>query len=159
MEAKFRPQIYDIAKSVNLDPVLVEAIAHVESGGHAYKVRYEPGYRWLFQPDVFSRSLNITLDTEKVLQSCSWGLMQIMGATARQHGFKEDMPLLCNPEKNLFYGCKHLKSLVNKYPIQADAIAAYNAGTPKEMENGKYFNQHYVDKVTKQIMLIGRGNK
>ena len=155
MEAKFKTQIYDVAKSFNLDPTLVAAIVAVESGSHPDKVRYEPGYRWIFKPEDFAKALNITLDTEKVLQSCSWGLMQIMGATARQHGFKEDMPVLCHPEKNLFYGCKHLKSLVNKYPIQTDAIAAYNAGTPKEMANGKYFNQQYIDKVTKQMMIIG----
>lgn len=155
MDGNLRPQIYDISKSFNLDPVLVEAIVVVESGGHPYKVRYEHGYRWLFEPEVLARNLKITVDTETILQSCSWGLMQIMGATARSSGFREDMPLLCNPEKNLFYGCRHLKSLVNKYPIQSDAIAAYNAGSPKEMANGKYFNQAYVDKVTKQMMLIG----
>lgn len=151
--------IFDNAKSFNLDPVLVEAVIEIESAGKPMKVRYEPNWKYLYQVDEFAKKLGITSDTEKMLQSFSWGLMQVMGSVAREIGFTEDMPALCNPEKNIFYGCKKLKSLCNKYPIQADAIAAYNAGIPKVMANGRYFNQQYVDKVTKQMMIIIGGKR
>lgn len=155
----FKNLINDVAKSFNLDPVLVEAIIEIESAGKPMKVRFEPAWNYLYQVDDYAKRLSITKNTEKILQSCSWGLMQIMGSVAREIGFTEDMPVLCQPEKNIFYGCKKLKSLCNKYPIQADAIAAYNAGTPRMMANGRYFNQQYVDKVTKQMMIIIGGKR
>jgi soluble lytic murein transglycosylase-like protein len=154
----YKNQIFDISKQLNIDPDLVEAIVMTESAGLPMKVRYEPTWKYLYKVDEFAKSLTITPDTEKVLQSCSWGLMQIMGSVAREVGFVKDMPVLCEVEVNLFYGCKKLKSFINKYPIQTDAIASYNAGFPKVMANGKYFNQTYVDKVTKHMLTI-KGNK
>jgi hypothetical protein len=150
----YKNQIFDIAKQLNIDPVMVEAIVMTESGGLPHKVRFEPAWKYLYKVDEFAKSLNITADTERTLQSCSWGLMQIMGSVARENGFTKDMPILCEVESKLFYGCKKLKSFMNKYPIQADAIASYNAGSPRMMANGKYFNQAYVDKVTRQMMII-----
>ena len=34
------------------------------------------------------------------------------------------------------------------------AIASYNAGIPRFMANGKYMNQHYVDKVNAYLKLL-----
>jgi len=51
------------------------------------------------------------------------GLMQLMPATARQYGVRN----LFDPTANIEAGIKHLKSLLDRFPL-ALALAAYNAG-------------------------------
>lgn len=133
-----------IEARVNAD--LVRAIIEVESGGQFLAVRFEPDWRYLLRPELYAQRLRITTATETKLQQFSWGLMQLMGSVARELGFTGYLTQLCEPETNLHYGCKKLAALLAKYPDPTDAIAAYNAGSPR-MVNGKYDNQGYVDKV------------
>ena len=51
------------------------------------------------------------------------GLMQLMPATARHYGVRN----LFDPKANIEAGIKHLKSLLDRFPL-ALALAAYNAG-------------------------------
>ena len=51
------------------------------------------------------------------------GLMQVMPATARQYGVKNPY----DPTANIEAGSKHLKSLLDRFPLTL-ALAAYNAG-------------------------------
>lgn len=51
------------------------------------------------------------------------GLMQLMPATARQYSVTN----LYDPESNIQAGIKHLKGLLQRFPV-ALALAAYNAG-------------------------------
>lgn len=51
------------------------------------------------------------------------GLMQVMPATAQQYGIRR----LADPALNIEAGVRHLKSLLERYPL-ALALAAYNAG-------------------------------
>jgi soluble lytic murein transglycosylase-like protein len=51
------------------------------------------------------------------------GLMQLMPATARQYAVADPY----DPESNIEAGIKHLKSLLDRLPVNL-AIAAYNAG-------------------------------
>jgi len=78
--------------------------------------------------------------------------MQIMGATARELGFRAHFPALCS-EQGVKFGCEHLIRLRYRfYPSHGwdGVIAAYNAGSPR-MSNGKWENQSYVDKVHKEM--------
>ena len=51
------------------------------------------------------------------------GLMQVMPATGRQYGVRD----LYDPVANIEAGSKHLKSLLDRFPLTL-ALAAYNAG-------------------------------
>jgi soluble lytic murein transglycosylase-like protein len=139
-----RPLIAQAAKEHGLEPLVVEAVVVVESSGLAHAYRYEPGYwtRYLADQDEYK-----SLNPRRV--SASYGLMQVMYPTARQHGFPAtaDPELLFVPTFNLKYGCLHLMSLMDwSGGILAQALAAYNGG---KRGNGfpPYRNQHYVHKV------------
>jgi soluble lytic murein transglycosylase-like protein len=39
-------------------------------------------------------------------RATSWGLMQVMGQSARELGYREFIPELCDPASGLYWGCK-----------------------------------------------------
>lgn len=122
---------------------LVYAICQVESRLNPTATRHEPHYRWLVG-DNESMS-----PTERHDQMTSWGLMQVMGAVARELGHTGPLSDLLDPPTGLFYGCLHLRRFRAKYDIWPDVIASYNAGSPRRVAGqiGPYVNQSYVDKV------------
>lgn len=73
--------------------------------------------------------------------------MQVIGFLARDLGFQDHLTMLCDPEIGIFYGCKNLQRLSQKYADEADVVAAYNAGSPSKTAGGMYKNQSYVDSV------------
>ena len=122
---------------------LVYAICQVESSLNPSAIRHEPRYRWLVGD-------NETMSpAERQDQMTSWGLMQVMGAVARELGHTGPLSDLLDPPTGLFYGCLHLRRFRAKYDIWPDVIAAYNAGSPRRVAGqiGPYVNQSYVDKV------------
>jgi soluble lytic murein transglycosylase-like protein len=54
--------------------------------------------------------------------------MQVMGSVARELGYTQELPKLCQLETGLIYGCKKLAECLKKHPALPDALAAYNAG-------------------------------
>ncbi len=142
----------NIAAANNLPFALVHAIVQVESGGNPWAMRYEPAF---FSRYVADRGHRVwpgcSRDTEEQLRACSFGLMQIMGQTARERGF--DRPFLtelCDPATGLEWGCLHLSAQIKRYHGEIDAaVAAYNAGSARKDGNGQWVNQGYVDKVRK----------
>lgn len=144
-----RPQIERHARRHNLEPGMVAAIVTVESGGNAFAWRPEPAYRWLWDvrqgkpfrsltPVEISRpfapadfpALAGSRDQEWNAQRASWGLMQIMGALARELDYDGlYLTRLTDPEINLDLGCRHLEGLLRWAEGNGDkAIGAYNAG-------------------------------
>lgn len=154
----------DIARRFGLNPNLVKAIIEVESDWRPYAIRYEPTYQHFSKPAHHAKVHHITPRTEQVMQACSWGLMQVMGATAREMGYNLPMPLLCEPSIGVEYGVRYLASQLARYDNNVeDAVAAYNAGSARKAANGSYTNQSYVTKVlgkmndrSKVIELAGR---
>lgn len=143
----------------DIAPGLVAAIVEVESSGQCYALRAEERYPWLFDiakgpirsaaPDVALTPIKgETSATERWGQRISWGPMQIMGATARELGFRGWFAELCGP-RGIEYGCRYLARLYDRYGNWHDAIAAYNAGSARKLPDGTYPNQRYVDKVRK----------
>lgn len=142
-----------------LPPSLVYAIIMVESRGNPFAIRYEPGFFQWLKNKLTNRKLVFTgltnRDTEMNARSMSWGLMQIMGQTARQEGFEGlFLAELCDPTVNIYYGLKYFYRQFAKYGSIWDAVSAYNAGTPFKNSNGTYKNQAYVDKVKAAKILF-----
>ena len=95
------------------------------------------------------------MDTELIAQKTSWGLMQVMGTVARELGHRGWLSELCEPERGIYYGCLHLKKLMDRHGNLSDTVAAYNAGSPRRDVNGKYVNQEYVDRFIRVLSEVG----
>lgn len=172
MTTPFTQEITAAASRHGLPPDLVTAIVAVESAGNPWAWNPEPRYRYYWdvrtntffrapspqelaseRPPADFRALGGDPDQEWWAQAASWGLMQVMGAVAREYGFEAPyLTKLLDPLPNLEYGCRHLARLRNRYLRQHGwdgVIAAYNAGSPRKSEAGLWGNQPYVDKVRK----------
>lgn len=139
------------ALSYDLDPALVCAICDKESAWNPWAIRYEPvfysayirdmGTDRLYKANPNMRSGIPTVETEKFMLAYSYGLMQVMGQTAREAGFNSQfLSELFDVGVNLKFGCIVLGQKIKKYKIP-DAISAYNAGSPTKS------NRYYVNKV------------
>lgn len=142
------------AKRYDVDEKLIAAIIMVESGNNAYAMRYEPNYRWLYFPENFFWRLPSTEETEIMAQKTSWGYMQVMGAVAREQGFKGYLSQLVDPMINIEHGAILLRKLFQKYWNEPDVIASYNMGSPRKTPGGMYENQKYVDAVSKHLRAM-----
>ena len=144
--------IADAADGHGLPIPLVQAIVQVESGGNPWACRYESAF---YQRYVADRGHRVwpgcSRDTEERLRATSFGLMQIMGQTARELGFNEIfLTGLCDSVQGLNWGCRHLARQVQRYNGNLEsAVAAYNAGSARRAPDGQWRNQGYVDKVRK----------
>ncbi len=138
-----------------LEPSLVGAFVAVESGGVADRTRYEKNWGFYHHPtSVFAADLGITEQTEMVAQAHSYGLLQIMGATARDMGYTSFLHGLCRPVIGLEFGCRFIAKKKEQYPVLSDLVASYNAGTPRRGDDGRYRNQEYIDLVLKNYELF-----
>lgn len=123
------------AHNVSFD--LVAAIVWQESQGDALAHRYENDF---YQRYIESKSRAEllghvpatipTLATEKRDRAYSWGLMQVMGQTARETGFADNnLTALLDPSINLDVGCRFLAKLQKKHKTINNVLTAYN-GSP-----------------------------
>jgi hypothetical protein len=144
-----RALVATVAGRYKIEPALVAAIVMQESGGNPWAWNPEPRYQWFWDvrlgkafrtvtpgevaakfPPADFHSLAGDADQEWWGQQASWGLMQVMGAVARERGFRGPyLPALSDPTEGLEYGCRHLAYLQSRYA--GGAISAYNAGSPK----------------------------
>jgi soluble lytic murein transglycosylase-like protein len=145
----YRPQIEKAARAHNLDADLVEAMVVVESDGRAWAWNPEPHYRYLWNvrtqrpfralgpgeasskwPPADFPTIAGDRDQEWWGQQASWGLLQVMGAVARERGFRGlYLPELCDPVLNLDVGCRHYAAFLRWAGGDMwKAVAAYNGG-------------------------------
>jgi soluble lytic murein transglycosylase-like protein len=130
--AKF---IFECAGRFNLPVELVAAVILQESRGDAFAIRYEPLF---FVRYIDGKKLNhyvpktISPTTERHSRAMSWGLMQIMGETARQFGFDgESLAELVEPETNIEIGCRILSRHSEKTADMEATLLRYNGGGNK----------------------------
>lgn len=158
-----------VFKDVGLDPELAElweenhdiprpllaALILKESSARPLALRFEPKYRWHYRIDDYVQ-FNYNYNTEKALQSFSYGPIQIMGAVARELGYQGSLMELRKAEFGTFWGMCHLGRLYEKYGNWPDAISSYNQGSPrKKLLTGKYKNHSYVEGVINHAVTLG----
>ncbi len=112
---------------------LVRAVVEHESvGGITYAVRYEPDFydRYIKGKTPNFRPPHCSWETERIGRATSWGLMQVMGETARSIGFQGWFPELCVPAVGLAWGCRYLRRLADRYGAEGWEVVcrAYNGG-------------------------------
>lgn len=138
-----------VASLYGIQANLIAAICMQESSCNPFAERFEPGFRWTLDPNVYAKTIGCSIDTEMNGQKRSYGLMQIMGSVAREHGFRGWFAELYEPDINVDIGTRHLLKFIRKYNDVHLALSAYNAGTPKRLPNGNLVNQSYVNGVMK----------
>lgn len=147
--AQLWSQIEIAARAHKLKPELVGAVVLQESDAQPFAFNPEPRYRWFWdvkQRKPFRTVSGVELakkfppadfptiagdrDQEWWAQQASWGLMQVMGAVAREHGCRVPfLPELTDVALNLEIGCRHLAGLMAWAEGKKDkALAAYNGG-------------------------------
>lgn len=96
-----KQDIIDLVRKIAapLDPALVLAIIEQESGFIQWAVRYEPDFLEKYVPE------NLSV-TERHMRTTSWGLMQVMGQSARECGYAGPLAQLCEPETGIRVGCE-----------------------------------------------------
>jgi soluble lytic murein transglycosylase-like protein len=151
--------IKKISEKHGVDPNLIGAIIMCESAGNPWACRFEPHVyrRGTYINLKAKRPATCSADTEKVFQSTSFGLMQIMGFNLRDMGFEGWLPEVCTPEINIEYGCRFVARLLKRWPRIEDTVSAYNQGSPRKSANrAEYQNQPYVSKVMRWYKELGQ---
>jgi hypothetical protein len=146
---------------------LILAVIAQESGGDPYAWNPEPRWRFywdvrnnkpfrsLSQAEIDSKtppadfsSLAGDRDQEWWAQEASWGLMQPMGAVARECGYRGPyLTRLVEPELNIHIGSTHLSRKIKQAGGDVrHALQLYNGGG----------NPRYADEVMGKMAEIGR---
>lgn len=114
-----------IATSHGLAPTLVCAVCEQESAWDTSAIRYEPAFF-----DRYIVKQNLQNATEARARAFSFGLMQVMGQVAREHGFKgKYLSELLIPEVGLDFGCRVLKGKIATAGGDVHkGLLAYNGG-------------------------------
>jgi soluble lytic murein transglycosylase-like protein len=145
----FRREVEAAARTFGLNADIVQAVCLVESSGKTSAYRHEPGFwrRYLASNPKWEGS-----NPDRV--SSSYGLMQVMYPVACEMGFSDKPEALFIPETGLYWGCRHLRDLLEWSHQNIDqALAAYNGG---KGGNGQppYRNANYVAKVRKALTEV-----
>ncbi len=135
------PELIDLVRSIaiahGLDPALVCAVVEQESAWNCWAVRYEPEFLSRYVAPLYTAG-KLTA-TEAYMRSMSWGLMQVMGQVAREHGFDgASLSELCDPSCGIEIGCRVFATRVAR--ARGDVVAAllaWNGGA----------NSNYPDQV------------
>ena len=139
-EFDIKSQVKFLSAKYVIRAELIGAIIAQESSGNTLAKRYEPAF---YDRYIVFRGANtlmgfvppkMPLQTEKTNRSTSWGLMQVMGETAREIGFNEDcFEALLIPARGLEFGCRLFNQLWKKHHSNETlALLAYNGGGNKE---------------------------
>lgn len=127
--------VISVALKYSLDPELIAGIIKQESDGNHLAFRFEPKFyeRYLLgktRQDLagFVPLSLPTLATELMARASSWGLMQLMGDTARWAADIRNPYLTCliDPEINIEAGSRYLHRLLKAHAArgQRDQVIA-----------------------------------
>ncbi len=130
---------------------LIRAMAEQESSFFPYRNRFEQGF---YDSYIKGKNLDFVPPlclkiTEALGRATSWGLLQVMGATARQYGFRGWLPELCLPEVGLEWGCRYLADLRRQFGHEGwpVVVRAYNAGPGGRHNEHKDYPNEVLEKL------------
>lgn len=187
----FAAELEAAAAAVALEPLLLAALVSKESANDPAAWNPEPRYRYFwnvrtgapfrpvtelellgkFPPRDFP-ALAGDPDNEWWGQQASWGLTQIMGAVAREHGYggKYLPGLVADPAENLRIGAVHLAGNVkwaSRLYVGLEggrlaattraALAAYNGGRSGNSPAGPLRSAAYADDVLARYRALRKG--
>src|SRR5271154_3197519 len=101
------PTALTIAERHALNPSLVCALIEQESAWNPHAIRYEPAFFAKYVAPLFTNNkVDPPTNTEAHSRAISWGLMQVMGQSARETGFSgQFLSELCDPVIGIEAGC------------------------------------------------------
>lgn len=112
------------AQFAGVSPPLCCAVAEQESSWNPWSIRYEPAFY-----ERYIEKMTRLSPTEARLRAMSWGLLQIMGETAREEGYTGDLTKLCEPQTGLDHGLIHMKKcLARSGGNEPIALNLWNGG-------------------------------
>jgi soluble lytic murein transglycosylase-like protein len=116
------------AEAEGLDSAVVCAVVEQESGWNPWAIRYEPLFFAKYVAPLYTN--NKVGATEAYARGFSWGLMQVMGQTAREAGLSSPhLSSMCDPAVGLAVGCKVLrKKLETAGGELRKGLLAWNGG-------------------------------
>jgi soluble lytic murein transglycosylase-like protein len=120
------------ARAHAIPPALVCAVIEQESAWDTWAVRYEPQfYRRYIEPLL--KTAPPLGDTEARARAFSWGLMQVMGQVAREHGYSANsLASLCDPANGIEIGCRVLAAkLAAARGDSTGALLSWNGGADR----------------------------
>ncbi|MGB7438891.1 MAG: lytic transglycosylase domain-containing protein [Candidatus Acidiferrum sp.] len=126
------PKLIDMARKAadaeGLDPAVVCALVEQESAWNTWAMRYEPLFFSKYVAPLYTN--NKVGATEAYARGFSWGLMQVMGQTARETGVNSlHLSILCDPAVGLTVGCKVFKKKLDAAGQDLrKALLAWNGG-------------------------------
>jgi soluble lytic murein transglycosylase-like protein len=129
------------AGAEGLDEAVVCAVVEQESSWNPWAIRYEPLFFAKYVAPLYTN--NKVGATEAYARGFSWGLMQVMGQTAREMGANSpNLSALCDPAVGLAVGCKVLrKKLEGAGGDLRKGLQAWNGGA----------NPDYADEVIARV--------
>jgi hypothetical protein len=93
------------ADSHQLFGYVVCGICERESSWNPWLIRYEPSFEANYVSPLIVKG-EVTDATEVKGRSISWGLMQTIGESVRELGYRLPFPQLCDPATGLEWGCR-----------------------------------------------------
>ena len=125
-------EIKAAADAYGLRAELIAAVIMQESSGIPDARRLEQGFyrRYLLKPDLPGYfPPDVPRGVELVCRATSWGLMQIMGQTARELGFRgRYFSELEHPAANINIGCRLLANLIKRRGGELQGLLGFNGG-------------------------------
>lgn len=119
----YEPEIIAAARNHGLDSDLVRAVVLKESTGKTHAYRFESSVAEWFKGHPRAAGL------VPARYAASYGLMQVLYATATDYGFSAAPEMLFLPQVGLDFGCRDLATKLRKCKGDiALALEAYNGG-------------------------------
>jgi soluble lytic murein transglycosylase-like protein len=120
------------AAASGIDGALICAMAEQESAWNPWAIRYEPQFYKRYVTGLIAAER--LSETESRARATSWGLLQVMGQVAREHGFSGAfLAELCDPASGVQIGCKVFAGMLEAEKTNVtEALQRWNGGDRPE---------------------------